>query len=138
MKKIELTFLTVLFVISLVAGSTQAGGHGYYGGSGHGYHGGSGHGYYGGGWGHGYYGGWWPGIYWGGPVVVGSPWYPYDYYPQPPTVIQQAPVYVQPQQQEDANYWYYCENPKGYYPYVTSCPGGWMKVVPTPQTAPPN
>ena len=113
MKKIGLTFMFVLFVTAMMVGSAQAHWHGYYRG-------------------------WWPGIYWGGPVVVGSPWYPYDYYPQPPTVIQQAPAYVQPQQQEDANYWYYCENPKGYYPYVASCPSGWMKVVPTPQTAPPN
>jgi hypothetical protein len=138
MKKIELTFLTVLFVIGLMAGSAQAGGHGYYGSSGHGYYGGSGHGYYGGS-GHGYYGGWWPGIYWGGLALAGLPWYPYNYYPQPSTVVQQAPVYVQPQQQDDY-YWYYCENPKGYYPYISSCQSGWMKVVPNanPQKAPPN
>ena len=121
MKKIGLTFLTVLFVIGLMmVGSAQAGWHGHYRG-----------------W------GWGPGIYWGGPVVVGSPWYPYGYYPQPPTVVQQAPVYVEPQQQKEeeaANYWYYCENPKGYYPYVDRCPSGWMMVVPNanPQSAPPD
>ena len=144
MKKIALTFLTVLFVIGLMAGSAQAGGHGYYGGSGHGYYGGSGRGYYGGwghrhygGWGRGYYGGWGPGIYWGGLAVAGLPWYPYYDYPQPPTVVQQAPEY---EQQQDDYYWYYCENPKGYYPYISSCPSGWMKVAPNakPQTAPPN
>ena len=30
------------------------------------------------------------------------------------------------------SYWYYCRDSQGYYPYVTSCPGGWTKVVPTP------
>jgi hypothetical protein len=117
MKKIGLTFLTVLFVIGLMmAGNAQAGWHGHYRG----------------------WGG--PGIYWGGPVVVGPPWYPYGYYPQAPTVVQQTPVYVAPQQEEDSNYWYYCMNPKGYYPYVTSCPSGWMKVVPdaNPQSASPD
>jgi hypothetical protein len=29
-------------------------------------------------------------------------------------------------------YWYYCQNPQGYYPYVKQCPNGWMKVVPSP------
>jgi hypothetical protein len=121
MKKIGLIFLTILFVIGpMMVEGTQAGWHGYYGG-----------------WGHGYHRGWGPGIYWGGPVVLGPPWYPYNYYPQQPTVVQQTPLYVQPQQQ-DAYYWYYCENPKGYYPYVSSCPSGWTKVLPTPQTVPPN
>ena len=154
MKKIELTFLTILFVIGLMAGSALArgpvhGNHGgpgcgYYGGPRGGYYGGPWRGYYGGpwrgyygGWGRGYYGGWWPGIYWGGLALSGLPWYPYNYYPQSPTVVQQNQVYVQ--QQEDY-YWYYCENPKGYYPYISSCPSGWTKVVPNanPQTAPPN
>ena len=43
--------------------------------------------------------------------------------------------FQQPAQDQDS-YWYYCENPQGYYPYVKSCPGGWMKVV--PETAPPD
>lgn len=115
MKKIGLSFLTVLVVIGLIlVGSAHAQWHGHYRG-------------------------WGPGIYWGGPVVVGPSWYPYAYYPQPPTNVQQAPISVEPQQQnDDAYYWYYCENPKGYYPYITSCPAGWMKVVPNsnPQSAP--
>ena len=151
MKKIELTFLILLFVIGLMAGSVQAGGTGER------------HGFrrararvfmevqgrrvlwrsrarvFTGVQGRGYYGGWWPGIFWGGLALAGLPWYPYNYYPQPSTVVQQPQVYVQPQQQDDY-YWYYCENPKGYYPYVSRCPSGWMKVVPNanPQTAPPN
>lgn len=76
-----------------------------------------------------------PRFYWGGTVVLG-PWYPYGYYPAPPVVIQQGPpVYVQPEQ-EQPYYWYYCQDPQGYYPYVKSCPGGWMKVV--PEVTPPQ
>jgi hypothetical protein len=30
----------------------------------------------------------------------------------------------------DPNYWYYCHNPAGYYPYVQSCTGEWQKVRP--------
>ena len=81
------------------------------------------------------YHGWGPRFYAGAPVVVG-PWYPYYYYPAPPVAIQQQPpVHAQPEPQQ-SDYWYYCQNPQGYYPYVQSCPGGWMKVV--PQTTPPQ
>jgi len=88
-----------------------------------------------GGW-HGHHGFWGPGFFWGGSIVVGPPWYPYGYYQAPPVVVQpQPPTYVQPEQTQE-NYWYYCQNPQGYYPYVQSCPSGWMKVVPQP--APPK
>jgi hypothetical protein len=98
----------------------------------HGGHGGGGfHG--GGGWrggGH-FRGGVWigPGWWWD-PFFY--PYYPaYPYYSQPPVVIQQQPQeYILPESQPEASYWYYCSNPKGYYPYVKRCPGGWMKVVP--------
>jgi hypothetical protein len=64
-----------------------------------------------------------------GTVVFGS-WYPWGHYAAPPLIIQQeTPVYVQPEQ-EEPYYWYYCQDPQGYYPYVKTCPGGWMKVVP--------
>jgi len=46
-----------------------------------------------------------------------------------------SPVYVQPEQPED-NYWYYCRDPEGFYPYVRNCADGWMKVV--PDATPPN
>ncbi len=32
-------------------------------------------------------------------------------------------------------YWYYCNNPAGYYPYVKSCRGPWRAVTPTPDNA---
>jgi hypothetical protein len=76
-----------------------------------------------------------PRFYWGGTVVL-NPWYPYGYYPTPPVVIQQeSPVYVQPEQ-EQPYYWYYCQDPQGYYPYIKNCPDGWMKVV--PEVTPPQ
>jgi len=75
--------------------------------------------------------GWWGP--WGYPYAY--PYYPYyyPYYAEPPVVIErQAPVYVQPnQQQEESDYWYYCTKPQGYYPYIKKCPGGWLKVVPS-------
>jgi hypothetical protein len=74
-------------------------------------------------------------LWWGSPYWWGAP-YPY-YYPYygTPTFIQQAPpVYIQPEPQQPS-YWYYCQNPQGYYPYVQQCPGGWMTVV--PPSAPP-
>jgi hypothetical protein len=29
--------------------------------------------------------------------------------------------------------WFYCENDAAYYPYVTKCPTGWVKVAPPTQ-----
>jgi hypothetical protein len=80
------------------------------------------------------------GPYWG-PYY----WEPYPYYP-PPVVVTPPPVYVQPAPQVQptpqtpdqppaaSSFWYYCENPQGYYPYVQQCPDGWQPVAPTPQS----
>jgi len=47
-----------------------------------------------------------------------APW-PYWYnYPSPSSAPSQ--------------YWAYCQDPEGYFPYVPDCPGGWIPVVPTP------
>ena len=69
--------------------------------------------------------GWGP---WWGPV------YTYPYYASPPVVVQQPPAeYIQPStQSEEPSYWYFCQNPQGYYPYVKKCPNGWLKVAPSP------
>ena len=86
------------------------------------------HGY----WHHGYYGsrfGWW----W----VVGPSWYFYSYpvYPYwyPPerteVIVVEQP---QPSGPPPQAYWYWCDDPKGYYPYVAQCPGGWEPVPATP------
>jgi hypothetical protein len=77
-------------------------------------------------WGPGYWGpGLWSGYWWG------WPYYGYPYYASPSIVVQQPPVYVEPNQTpQEPQYWYYCQNPQGYYPYIQQCPQGWMKVVP--------
>ena len=75
--------------------------------------------------------------YWGGPW---GPWgyYPYPYYGAPTVVVQQPVTYVEQNQQAastpaaDAGWWYYCDQSKGYYPYVRECPGGWQRVPPAP------
>lgn len=64
-------------------------------------------------------------------------YYPYPYYYPPVVVAPSAPpVYIQQQQEPEAaqpqaqpDYWYYCNNPDGYYPYIKQCPGGWQKVA---------
>ena len=33
-----------------------------------------------------------------------------------------------PGSSSSAQYWYYCQNPAGYYPYVTSCTTTWQPV----------
>ena len=70
-------------------------------------------------------------------VPLGPYWEPYPYYP--PVVVTPPPqVYGQPAPQTPnppppaPSYWYYCEEPQGYYPYVQQCPGGWRPVAPTP------
>ncbi|MDN0074010.1 hypothetical protein QU481_03785 [Crenobacter sp. SG2303] len=65
------------------------------------------------------------------------PYYPPPYYyPPPAVVVTTPPVYVQqqdaPSEPGSSNYWYYCNNPQGYYPYVKTCPAGWQQVTPQP------
>ena len=141
-----IVIVAMLLVGSAGLGYARQGGHG---GGGHrgGWHGGGGHG---GGWhgGHGWgsprvgigigigpYWGLYGGPYWGGywrPYAYG---YPYAY---PPVVtVPSTQVYVQPSapaaaQPPPSASWYYCDNPRGYYPYVQQCPGGWRAVAPTP------
>lgn len=122
MKKILRTLLAIVAILMVCTAPCHAD---------RGWHGG-GYGWHGGGWGWG----------WGGPIlgaeVLGlgliEMSYPYAY-PYPAPVIQQpAPeMYVQPSPQPvQTGYWYYCSDSRTYYPYVRECPGGWMKVVPTP------
>lgn len=84
--------------------------------------------------GHGHRGG-----HWG--VFIGAPWgwyYPPPYWSSPPVIVHSAPpIYIERDAagaapDDDANYWYHCKRPEGYYPYIKECPGGWQKVVPTP------
>jgi hypothetical protein len=46
----------------------------------------------------------------------------------------QSPQEYTQEPPSDSNYWYYCKDPEGYYPNITDCPDGWMKVVPPPET----
>jgi hypothetical protein len=90
-------------------------------------------------WVHGWYGGrygWWWAV---GPSWY---WYPRPVYPYPvyvpayddPNYVPEAgyppPQNVQPQAQS----WYYCANPQGYYPEVRDC-DHWQEV---PASPPPN
>lgn len=118
MKKLALLWLTGVVLLGGINGVACAGsrGHGFHGGHGfrHGHHG---------------HGGAHFGFFFGAPLF----WDPYPYYYpyRPPVYIERQPqTYIQ----QSSNYWYYCRNPSGYYPYVQNCPMGWMQVV--PQTPP--
>jgi hypothetical protein len=124
------SIISVLGILVLIAASSMSC---YARGYGHGY----GHGY-----GYGnhvrFSSGIWVGPGWGAvwPGAFYPPYYPYYPYSAPRVVVQPryeeyaAPA-PEPQEQD---YWYYCSKPEGYYPYITTCPGGWMKVVPPPET----
>lgn len=61
-------------------------------------------------------------------------YYPYGYYP--PVVVQQPVIAVAPAvAAAPAAAYYYCNNPKGYYPAVASCLIPWQQVpiAPPPQ-----
>lgn len=57
-------------------------------------------------------------------------YYPSIVYAQPPAIY--APQPAAPAGAPAAQTWYYCNNPQGYYPYVSACPGGWREVPATP------
>ena len=85
------------------------------------------------------------GFYIGAPLFA-APFYPYyaPAYPRyyPPVVVAPAPppVYIENTAVPAApvtaeapeNWWYYCMDARGYYPYVRDCPGGWQRVAPRP------
>lgn len=78
-------------------------------------------------WVHGHHSGH-PGWWW----VVGPTWYfyptpiyPYpNPYEPPPPWSPALPVPVVP----PAQFWYFCDESQRYYPYVSTCPGGWRQV----------
>ena len=141
MKHITVACWVIVLIGSITSTSVWAhggGGGGHGGGGGWGGHYGGGH--YGGGWGYGR-GGYYGGIGLGLGLGYGLGYYGgYPYYAYPPvvsTVPVAPPVYIQqaapqPVPQPQADYWHYCRNPEGYYPYVKECPGGWQQVAPTP------
>src|SRR5215471_5816046 len=102
----------------------------------------------GGHWNHGWHGaryGWW----W----TVGNAWY---YYPQPVypypgylpgdeyydgsyNLKNYPQQYIQPtpSAQPRSSFWYYCDSPRGYYPYVRDC-DNWREVLADPNSDPPR
>lgn len=74
---------------------------------------------------HGRLGWWW---------VVGGVWYfyPAPVYPYPNPYVPPMVAGAPPPPQAAPQYWYYCPSVKAYYPYITTCPEGWMQVVPQP------
>jgi hypothetical protein len=133
-KKAACVLVTVVALVLGAAGVADARGGGHRGGGWHGRGG-----WHGGGWSHGGY--WYPRFrvvvpfYYGVGPLWGPGWWgpPYPWYAYPPaggTVVVQPQT--QPYVQQEPQYWYYCRDPEGYYPYVDSCPSGWMTVVPPP------
>ena len=125
LKTTKLLCLIIVLFVSITSGSIWA----------RGGHGGGHHGGYGLGWGLGLgygYGGYWP--YYGGYY---SPFYSgYGGYggSNLPVVYIQRDGGAQAATESQSNYWHYCRNPKGYYPYVKKCPDGWLPVAPQPTT----
>ncbi len=103
-----------------VGGFHGGGFHGGWHGGFAGVHNGSGNGH----WGHWYHGwrggsyGWWWG---GGPAGTYYPYaYEWEYYPDYGSYGYSQPYASQ--------YWYYCSDPAGYYPYMMQCNTSWQTV----------
>ena len=86
------------------------------------------------GWG---YGGWGWGDDWIAPALIGGA-VAYDLsYPYAPIyAIADAPVYTPVLALPPMQYWYFCAASRTYYPYVSSCRGGWTAVPATPPDLP--
>ncbi|HEY5998397.1 MAG TPA: hypothetical protein VI078_03740 [bacterium] len=52
-----------------------------------------------------------------------------------PAEGSQTPPASSPGNPPPEYFWYYCEDPPGYYPYVRDCPRGWREVAPQPAPA---
>ena len=61
------------------------------------------------------------------PPVAYAP--PSAYAPGPPASYPPRVAYLRPAPAQTF-YWYYCPSVRGYYPYVSTCPEGWLTVVP--------
>ena len=141
MKKVKLMCIALLLFASIPTSPVWARG-GHHGGGHHHNYGGYGLGLglgVMGGYGLGYYGNralYYPPAYGYAPRYGYAPNYGYPVAAVPavpPVYIQQQEVaQVPPQARAATNYWHYCRNPEGYYPYVKNCPDGWMQVAPQP------
>jgi hypothetical protein len=87
--------------------------------------------WYGGRWEHGWHDNrfaWWR-VADGGWYFYPTPIYPYPTYVPPAIIVQQAPP--MPTGLPPSQFWYYCDSPPGYYPYVAACNGPWREVPAT-------
>jgi hypothetical protein len=142
MKVLNMMLAAVAVTMGLAI-SAPAAAHGYYGHRGYWYGGPAVRFYFGG-----------P-LWWGGSYYYGSPYgptygpaygSPYGYAPAPPVVVTPPapPVYIEREQEPasaapaapsatpSTQWWYLCSNPRGAYPYVRECPGGWERVPALP------
>lgn len=70
-----------------------------------------------------------------GPAFVAPVYPPPVVYAPAPVVYAPPPVVVQPtyiSQPGAASTWYFCDSPRGYYPYVTACSTAWRAVPAQP------
>lgn len=148
MKALRVAFAAVALLAGLAA-AVPAAAHGYYGGQ-RGYWYGPGVRFHFGG----------P-LWWGAPYYYGPPYgygyatppygyaappYGYGYGPPPVVTSPAPPVYIERDQEAPsarpadpppaAQWWYLCSSPRGAYPYVRECPGGWdrLPAIPPGQT----
>lgn len=54
----------------------------------------------------------------------------------PPPPDAAPPAAAPPGSPSTGNWWYFCASPRGAYPYVRECPGGWERVPAVPPNAP--
>lgn len=57
---------------------------------------------------------------------------PYYIYPSLIAVELVPVTYIQRNTTPANQYWYYCTQPQGYYPYIKECKENWLKVIPFP------
>jgi len=76
-------------------------------------------------WHHGRFGWWW---------FFNDFWffYPEPFYPYPTYVGAYYDDEYGDDGYADDGYWYWCDDPRGYYPYVQECYGDWIPVPPEP------
>lgn len=82
--------------------------------------------------GHWWHGRWHGRLGWWWYVDGGWFFYPAPVYPYPDYVSE---TYYEEPAQDYGDYWYYCRDPEGYYPYVQHCSRAWEPVPAQPERA---
>jgi hypothetical protein len=143
----NLVVAVIIFLLALLASSVAWANGSHHGHQGHGGHGFSHHGH------HHHHARANVDIVIGAPLF-GYPYYRPRYYAQPPYYVyayppavaySSPPVYIERgdegtqegnQIQPAPAFWYFCSEPRGYYPYVSQCPKGWQQVPAQPPANP--